>query len=181
MKTYSWYHSDLGNHIHVNRNLQISNYYLIKFNICLLLKEFPIILIRRILKNTREIEILKEALASFNFFFTEEDLFEESLEYVLANINKLVILMMTILTSYNSYLMPFEKKESPKGAWRETLFEQIDDNLDFIGSADKMIQLGSTTISILKESIRIMIKFSPLMTEFLDQNCPTWRKQLEVS
>ena len=77
--------------------------------------------------------------------------------------------------------MPFEKKESPKGAWRETLFEQIDDNLDFIGSSDKMIQLGSTTISILKESIRIMIKFSPLMTEFLDQNCPAWRKQLEVS
>lgn len=106
---------------------------------------------------------------------------EESLEYVLANINKLVILMMTILTSYNSNLLPFEKKETTDGPWKETLFEQIDDNLDFIGSPEEMNKLGSTTISILKESIKIMINFSPLMTEFLDQNCPNWKKQLEVS
>lgn len=54
-----------------------------------------------ILKSTRSIDILSEVLNSFHFFFFHEEISEQSLEYMIANINKLIIVMMWILQSYN--------------------------------------------------------------------------------
>jgi hypothetical protein len=143
------------------------------------------------LKSTRNIDILSEVLNSFHFFFFHEEISEASLDYMLANINKLIIVMMWILQSYNqgkeeeskmeqASLEDAEKKKNKKLKKNsdEDSEENLNDSFDFFNDSSTLINLSKHTIRILKENINKMINFSPLMTTFLDQNCKDWKKAL---
>lgn len=119
---------------------------------------------------------MSETLNSFHFFFFHREIGQTSLEYMLANINKLIIFMMWILQSYNrsQLVKDTEEPDLPAELWPQNL----NDSFDFISDSHILSKLSKHTIGILKENIQKMISFSPLMVTFLDQNCVNWKKDL---
>jgi hypothetical protein len=132
------------------------------------------------MKSTKSIDILSETLNSFHFFFFHKEIGKSSLEYMLANINKLIIFMMWILQSYNrSQTTSSSSQEEESESVTETLDQQnINDSFDFTGDSHVLKGLSKHTIGILKENIQKMIVYSPLMPRFLDQNCQNWKTDL---